>query len=376
MLGAERVLWKPQQEISSEDDLEAFHDRVSIARRLGGARIAYASAALLSVGIYLLGLGISSAVGLGAEFLDNPFPLAFSIDLFIAIGILVWGDTHLVETLTDCRSAFDVKDERFYGFFGTMVERIYEHVSFASRPDGRRVHRPTAAIAVLGLTGFVVIPALAFSAQLGTVVGMPWNQLPLLLQLYFLLLLVVAVLLVTVYVWPIAVAVIYMGFKVQSFDIKLDITREHTGLGLKSYARLIVAVNVGYLLLLMVSGTMLIRRLTPIYLVGFALLSLLPIIGYIGSQYGLHVAIKRSKRKWLKNLREEYSEELDQWFPPPSKAPTFEADDEIETVIAAKEEVQSLPDWPIHHRVLGELLLLSLTSNLPLVFRMFFQTPW
>jgi len=172
--------------------------------------------------------------------------------------------------------------------------------------------------------------------------------------------------------WIVGVGSIYMGVKVQAHDVRLDITRTSEKLGLAPYSRLVLTALMIYLLGYAITTWLTFTRFEPVYLAISGAFSILPIIGFVGSQYGLHRAIEYSKQKRLEELRREFSDDLELWFSSSAPEPTeTESAGDLAEFIAAKEALEEIPEWPVNVASIVRLGSATFASNVWILFQLY-----
>ncbi|WP_267643319.1 hypothetical protein [Haloarchaeobius amylolyticus] len=360
----ESWVWDRLHHPESLDELQNLHRQVSLTRRLGGG-IRSTIVITAAVGLFfMLGWVLSRLYGLQGVFLSSAYVYTFHLDLLLACLTVLYLDRTGVAVIAKMRESFVMTDVEYYHLLGGMVERLYEPLPYAARPADRRIHLPVAFFFLLGSITLVLLPAVLFSAQLSDFLGFSWSALPLAMRLYLAGTLLIAVLVGVLVAWIVVVGSIYFLVKIRGVHIRLDITRAHDNLGLAPYADIVLKALILYLLVYSITAVFMFRRPTPLYLgIGF-LFSLLPVIGLVGSQYGLHRAMVASKQRRLEQLRKEYRDDLDLWFDSAGPEPTEqEPSSDIREFIAAKQAIEDLPEWPIKTDTVARLTSAAIASN-------------
>lgn len=366
-----RLVWSNRVSIESREELVEFHDEVSLESALLAAGVPPRLFVVgVPFGLYLVGAALSYATGRFPTFVGNPFVPVFAVDLFLVLATVIWLDRRGIEVILEIRNVFDTTDEAYYGFFGEMLERIYEPIRWSLWPSERRIHRATTMAYTFGIVAFLVVPHVLTPIALSSLTGTDWPNLPLLLQCYFLLLYLIVLGVGVLVGWVVSVGVVFMGWRITRFDVRLDVTRKASHLGLEPYSRLIFTAAFAYLLELVVSSVFVVREANVLLLVGYAIMTLIPVVGVFGGHYGLSRMIKRAKDERLSRYRTEFSSALQYWFTddatskgtPPGR---------VETFLVVKEEVENVPDWPFDTQLVLRLAIAVIGSNASILFRYF-----
>lgn len=156
-----------------------------------------------------------------------------------------------------------------------------------------------------------------------------------------------------------------MSYRIQQFSITLDITRRRDNLGLAPYAQVVLKALFPYLFVyILVSSLLVIRNLNMTFVVAIFLFSLLPLVGFVGSQYGLHRTIERTKSERLQELRTEFDDELERWFLTGEPEPPDTTETDIAQFVMAKEAIDELPEWPVQISSAVQLISATVASNI------------
>lgn len=359
------IVWDKHQETTSSAQLSEFHSSVSLTENLEQ----WVSPHLLLVAILVLLTGVGEVLvvlsGAPSDSLRTPFFGLFVVNLVLAVETILWLDRTGIDTIERIRPAFAMSDREYYTFMGQMVERIYEPLPHTPRPDGRKVHRPVTIFFVLGLVCLVFVPMWIEPEWMSNLIGVQWSTLPIGMKLYFIGILAVATVIGVLTSWIVVTGAVYMGYRVRDVRINLDVTRARDNLGLAPYASLTLRALFLYLLAYFVTTLVVFREPSRLYISVALIMSVLPMIGLVGSQYGLHVAIARSKQVRLEELRDEFSDDIDQWFYFEDPEPTDVSGDEREITefLSAKEAIEDLPDWPINVGSVAQLVSATFASN-------------
>lgn len=302
--------------------------------------------------IYLIGLAIAFATGWGQEYLLDPVPPVFAITTMLFLEGVWKFDRNLFSTVGKIENAFDEPPERFYGFFGELVTRLYEPWF-----TGRRVSltHPTR-LAYIGALAYVVLLAV-------TGIGNPPSDRPWPNIAFFWGMTVVGLIEVVALLWAVAVMFAYMARHAQRLEVALDPLREPENLGLQPYGTFVVAITSRIFLVLAVGGFGVLTTPSPFTVTLFVGGIIVFLAWFASTQYGLHIAIV--------NAKERYREELRAVTPKAGFELQSSDDPDIDRVREARDAVlyarhlENLPDWPITWKNLFRLagsLALTLLS--------------
>lgn len=366
-----RFVWDDHAGIETQKGLVQFHDEVSLESVLLAAGVPpWLFAVGVPLGLWLVGGVLSYATGYFSPFVSNSFVPVFAVDLFLVLATVVWLDRRGIEVILEIRDVFDTTDEAYYAFFGEMLERIYEPLRWSLWPSERRIHRATTLAYAFGVVTFLVIPHLWTPTALSSLTGTDWTNVPTLLRYYFVALYLVVLGVGVLVGWVVSVGVVFMGWRITRFDVRLDVTRKASHLGLEPYSRLLFTAAFAYLLELVVSSLFVVQEANVLLVVGYGIMTLIPIVGVIGGHYGLSRSIKRTKDERLAYYRTEFSNTLQYWFTghatwkgtPPGR---------VETFLAVKDEIEDVPDWPFDTQLVLRLAIAVVASNVSILFRYF-----
>lgn len=291
---------------------------------------------------YLLGLVIAFGTGWGQSYLRDPVPPVFAITTMLFLEGVWKFDRNLFPTIHAIETAFDEPPERFYGFFGELVERVYE-----PWPTGRQVSlaHPTR-LAYVAALGYVVL--LAVTGIGSPPADRPWPNIA-----FFWGMTVVGLVEVIALLWVVAVMFAYMTRHVQPLDVALDPLRKPENLGLQPYGTFVVRITSRIFLVLAVGGFGVLTTPSAFTVTLFLGGIVVFLAWFASTQYGLHVAILRAKRRYREQLRE---------VAPADGFALQSADDlDIDSVRAARDAVlyardlEELPDWPVTWKNLLQL---------------------
>lgn len=331
-----------EYEGSPKEAFEAFGEDVSIVGAFEARVNPWVVIFGLPIAIYLLGLTIAFATGWGQEYLNDPVPPVFAITMFQFLEGARKFDKEFFAMLRDIEGAFDETEARFYGFCGSLAERLYEPWPTSSTPTSW-LH-PTRLLYV-GFLGYVVVLAV-------TGIGAPPTDRPVADIAFFWLLTAIGIGEVVVLLWTISVMFVFMAIYAQHLDIKLDPLRGPENLGLQPYGSFVVGITIRLFLVLAVGGFSLFTTpsafITTLFVGGLCVFA----IWFVGTQYGLHRSISRAKdehREKVRAMHSDYDIETN-------------SDPDIEQVRNARlateyaNQLDSLPSWPVTWRSIVRLV--------------------
>lgn len=350
-----------------DTEFEDFYSRVSICERVRRYDVSPWSLPLvLPVALFLTGAAVSGWYGLLWTYLTSGSSLVLCFNFAVFLTTLLWVDQRGPAVVVDIREVFAVSDERYYDFFRRLVERVYEPFPWSPRPAGTSIHRPTSVAFLGGMA--VLLVAAELTPVMSTLTRTQWTTLPTPLQGYYLLQFLVPLGAVVLVGWITLVMLVFMGVRVAQLPMRLDVTRSDSYLGLQPYSQFVLRIGYSYLVLLTTTGLFIIQTPRPTLVVVYGSLSIVPIVGVIGGNYGLHRAIVRAKRRRLDHLRESHADELRYWFLGSSDGTTVDHD--LVSFLQVKREIDALPNWPFDIQRFVELLLLAVVSNLSILSKL------
>lgn len=303
------------------------------------------------IAMYLLGLSIALATGWGRAYLRDPVPPVFAVTMFQFLEGTRKFDQEFFEMLQDIEGAFDETEARFYGFCGSLAERLYEPWPTAPTPTSS--FHPTRLLYV-GLAGYVVVLAV-------TGIGAPPANRPVANIAFFWLMTAIGLGETVVLLWTVSVMFVFMAIYAQALDIKLDPLRGPDNLGLQPYGSFVVGITIRLFLVLAVGGFSLLTTpsafVTTLFVGGLCLFA----IWFIGTQYGLHRSISRAKaehREKVRGMHSDYDIEGE-------TDPDFERVRNARLATEYANQLDNLPNWPVTWRSVVRLLatiLITLVS--------------
>lgn len=302
--------------------------------------------------MYLLGLGIAFATGWGREYLLDPVPPVFALTTLLFLEGVWKFDRNLFPTILGIETAFDEPPERFYGFFGELVQRLYE-----PWPTGRPVSlaHPTR-LAYLGALAYVVL--LAVTGIGNPPANRPWPNIA-----FFWLMTGVGLIEVIALLWTVAVMFAYMTYHVRRLEVALNPLRESENLGLQPYGTFVVSITSRIFLVLAVGGFGVLTTPSAFTVTLFVGGIVVFLVWFVSTQYGLHVAIVRAKERYRDQLQEVAPG--DRFSLQSSDEPDIDHVREARDAVLYARHLQNLPDWPVTWKNLLQLagsLALTLLS--------------
>jgi hypothetical protein len=355
---------------TSERGLAHLHGEASIRRAFawvpGGHR---AVAVGVPAALYLAGVAASAATGRLDAFLANAFPVVVAFNVLVWLATLLWLDRRGLAVVLGMREAFDVSDERYYGFFADMLERLYAPLPWTSTDRDCFIHPPTALFLVLGFVAFLGVPWALSPTNLSDLVGVAWTELPTAMRAYYVVVYAFVLGVGVLSGWIASVGSVYMGRRIADFSVRLDVTRHRERLGFGDYGGMLLRGALAALLAVTVSALYVSQDANPYLVVGYAFVTLVPVVGLFAASYGVYRAVRRAKTERLDDLRETYDDVLHDWFLA-DRVHRYAPADDLDTFLAAKREVERLPEWPVNASGIAQLLAAVVASNLSLVLQL------
>lgn len=362
--------WSPA-DVSDRTEFEALVYNIRLKYRLPFQLSPLQVGLIVPLVVFGSGFIIAAVVGEFEAFFQSHAVYIFTLDLLVALWALFWLEQAIPETVIKISSAFETPAAEYYQFMSQFLTRCYRPLPYADFEGRSRIHVPSLVAISLGILVFGIIPAWRAPTLFSQALGMEWVSLHPLLKAYVFGLITFAVVVGVVVSWIVLVTAWYMGIEARDLQIKLDVTRIKDNLGLGPYAQTVFIASCAYLLVYIISTSIFIFiKLNAFIVIGLTVMSLLPFIGFLGSQYGLHVAIRRSKDRRLRRLREEFDHEVRLWFMNEEPLPSSTDESDLVDFMAAKQAIEELPEWPIRMRSVTQLISATLASNVWVVLQL------
>lgn len=242
------------------------------------------------LGIHVIGLAIALATDWEWSYLRDPVPLVFGLLTLLFVEAVWMFDREFAEMVCQIEAAFDEPPDRFYGFFGELMERLYEP-------------RLTGWTVLLHVTQLLYVIIICFPIILAvTGVGNPPANRPFPNIVFFWVLTGIGVLQVVLLLWVILVIFEFMTFFVQELDVVINPLRRRENLGIQPYGSFIISITSRIFLALAVGGFGIITTPSPFGVVLFVTGLVALLAWFLGTQYGLHRSIIRGKDEYRKHL--------------------------------------------------------------------------
>lgn len=330
--------WPRQESITTESEFETLRKE----RSLFGDRRPTIYPRLLTLAapvfVFVVGGALSYLFGTPEynlqTFLGDPIVYVFAGLSAIFFDTIFTFDRRLFEAIEDVRPAFDVDDGEFYGFFGHLVERLYEPLPSAPNPEDQRFHWPRELYLVATLLG-------VFGLQF---VGNPPGG-PAPVRAFMILLTFFGIFGIGVFLWILLVMFVFMTVGVTDLPIHVTPTSPYDNLGLEPYSKFVVAITVRIFLTLALGGVAIFTVGSP-FIVSLVVLNTTVIfLWFVGTQYGLHVSILQSKRDYSPWVKPGHSATLDE-------GPTRKWDSDSirvsNSLFETRRQIRQLPNWPVN----------------------------
>lgn len=330
--------WPQQDPITTKSEFETLRTE----RSLFGDRRPTIYPALLTVAapifVFVVGGALSYWFGTPeynlSTFFTDPVIWVFAGLSAIFFNTIFTFDRRLFEAIEDIRPAFDTDDEEFYRFFGHLVERLYEPLPSAPSPEGRRSHWPrdlflAATVAVVFGLQFVGNP--------------PGGPVP--IRAFLILLTFFGIFAIGVFLWILLVMFVFMTVGVSDMPIHVTPTSQYDNLGLEPYSKFVVAITVRVFLTLALGGFAIITERSP-FIVSLVVLNTTVIfLWFVGTQYGLHVSILRSKKNSGPWVKPWHSATLDDGAIRNSDSDSLLVSNNL---FETRRQIRRLPNWPVN----------------------------
>jgi hypothetical protein len=294
-----------------------------------------------------------------------PFNIVLIANIFLVLLSVYVFESDFVDVLIEIRDVFEMTDTDYYSFFGTMLGVVYVVSPFKHDSSDRRIYifnrlvfLTLVALNVIVINAVGIEPvALSFSLRSAVYVSG--------------LLLIGAVHTIGGYFlfWAAVVFVYFLGYRIRDFDVRLDATKSPENLGLERYGTFIFKIlTIPFIALVITGWTGFIRPNVMIYLLTICGSVLIP-LAFVGSQYGLHIAIQRAKEERLQDLRDSYAADIDMYFSSASSGNTVNetSDVRINSMLSVKNEIDKLPEWPANIQRLKQIGIGLLIPNFPII---------
>lgn len=292
----------------------------------------------------------------------------------------MWLERSGPETVAKIESAFETPKSEYYRFMGSMVTRMYylfPQAKYRSTSGKRLAYAFYICCFLVGFTTFAIVPAFFAPDRFSQAIGMNWSDLHIVLKIYVFLLVSIASVIGIAVAWVVLVGTWHMGIEARGLQVELNITRAASNLGLRPYSRVILLTIFAYLLIyLITTSVFLFVELNVFVLTGLAIMLILPLVAFLGSQYGLHVAIQQSKARRLHKFSEEFDEEIQVWFRNDGPTPSSQTNTSLNEFVAAKESIESLPDWPVTVDSVMKLFSAVFGSNIWIILELGMVLNW
>lgn len=348
------------------DGLARYRDRVGFYANLSkrGVRPGYL---IIGLPLMTLGLGtLSSEFGYSNVLTEFPYNIVFAVDVMLLLLVVYLGETRYIGVLEEIRDVFEVPNDEYHAFFRRMSEVMYLSSPFAptDRRDPAYLANRLLFVGVLGLMGATVIAVGVHPVTLTPTLKTAMYGL------YLLLILGLATTAVYFGLWYGMTFCYFMGYRIAEFDVRLDATQSPNNLGFAPYGRFIVRMSFCVFLGVVITGWTGFVEPNVFSFVLTAAGSLVLPAAFVGSQYGMHVAIMRAKQDRLKDIRAAYADDIDEWFSP---RPTERSEDDltkqlrINSMLALKDEIRGLPEWPTNANQFKQVGVATVLPNVPTI---------
>lgn len=361
--------YEPHPDINSWEDLQAFHNEVSVWRQLQRQGIhPVVFAALFTILVALPGTVLVVGYDLNHPLATLPMAAVLIGNTILTFVGVYFIDRRFPVILHRINGAFDMSDSEYYGAIGRMFEQLY-HLSFysplAPGPHGRQ-HRP--AFWVL-LTGTYVV-WLGILATIEPVVLPAGIAGRVLLVGYFLFIVAYASLSLFTAFMFLLIITRYLAIQFADFTVHLDMMQQQNRYGFKPFASFLLRTVLLGVSMAGIAGIIGLVTMNQMLLLFSSLMTPLILIWFFGAQYGFHAAIVGTKQNRLTRLHEEHADQINKVFLENTPEPGLETVTATESFVTVKDQIESLPNWPVDLQIVTRAVTVTILGNLPSVISM------
>lgn len=350
--------------ISSYPDLISYQENRGFYNNISDMNNFWKMMLVLIPGMSVVLSYLSWRVGYRSFIIEFPYNLILSTDMALVILAVYFLEVNFTESIRDMRDVFEVNDETYYSFFGQLYETMYFVSPFGQANLKGRVHIMNRVLFLLLL---VIVVAAIYIVGIAPVVFT--NSITDIIYLSYILLLGIMTLIGSFFLsWLSAVFLYFMGYKISSFGVRLDATRSPENLGFDGYGMfLLKLMSIPFTAVLITGWTSFVEPNVFVYFLTAGGSIAVP-VAFVGSQYGIHKGIQRSKEEQLRNIRSNYSKDIDRWF---TKNDTeydgsnIQREVRVNSMLSVKNEIRDLPEWPTNANTFKRLGATLLIPNIP-----------
>lgn len=361
--------YEPHPDINSWEDLQAFHDEVSVWRQLQRQGIHPVAFAVL----FTILVAVPGTVLVVGYDLNHPLATLPMAAVLIGNTILTFVGVYFIDrrfpvVMHRIRGAFDMSDSEYYGAIGRLFEQLY-HLSFysplAPGPNGRE-HHPAFWV-LLAATYVVWLAILATIEPVVLPVGIAGQ---LLLVGYFLFIVAYASLsLFTAFLF-LSIITRHLALQFADFTVRLSMVQQQDRYGFRPFASFLLRTVVIGVAMAGTAGIIGLVTMNQMLLLFSSLLTPLILVWFFGAQYGFHAAIVGTKQGRLERLHQEHADQINKVFLENTPEPGLETVTATESFVTVKDQIESLPNWPVDLQIVTRAITVTILGNLPSVISM------
>jgi len=362
--------YEPHPEITSWEDLQAFHDEVSVWRQLQRQGIhPVVFAALFTILVAVPGTVLVVQYDLNHPLATLPMAAVLIGNTILTFVGLYFIDRRFPVVMHRIRGAFDMSDSEYYGAIGRMFEQLYQlsfYSPLAPGPNGRE-HHPAFWVLLL-VTYIVWLGILATIEPVVLPVGIAGQ---LLLVGYFLFIVAYAsISLFTAFLF-LSIITRYLAIQFADFTVHLSMVQQQDRYGFKPFASFLLRTVVIGVSMAGTAGIIGLVTMNRMLLLFSSLLTPLILVWFFGAQYGFHAAIVGTKQSRLERLHEEHADQINKIFLETTPEPGLDTVTATESFVTVKDRIESLPNWPVDLQIITRAVTVTILGNLPSVISMF-----
>lgn len=148
-----------------------------------------------------------------------------------------------------------------------------------------------------------------------------------------------------VFFWILIVMFVFMTVGVADMPIHVTPTSRYDNLGLEPYSSFVVAITVRVFLTLALGGFATITNPSPFIVSLVVLNTTIIFLWFVGTQYGLHVSIVRSKKAYIPWVKPWHSATLK---PGPTRSRESNSLVVSDSLFETRRQIRRLPNWPVN----------------------------
>lgn len=361
--------YEPHPEINSWEDLQAFHDEVSVWRQLQRRGIhPVVFAALFTILVAVPGTVLVVGYDLNHPLATLPMAAVLISNTILTFVGVYFIDRKFPVVMHRINGAFDMSESEYYGAIGRLFEQLY-HLSFysplAPGPNGRQ-HHPVFWLLLIA-TYVVWLVLLATIEPVVLPVGIAGQ---LLLGGYFLFIVAYAsISLFTAFLFLLVITR-HLAIQFADFTVQLNMMQKQNRYGFKPFASFLLRTVLIGVSMAGTAGLIGLVTMNGMLLLFSSLMTPLVLVWFFGAQYGFHAAIVGTKQSRLERLHEEHADHINKVFLETTPEPGLDTVTATESFVTVKNQFESLPNWPVDVQIVIRAVTVTILGNLPSVISM------